>query len=233
MRADHRLAARSFSAVAVDKDVGMRRLVLFVALFLAITAPALGHVEVKPEEVARGAAATLTFSVPNEEDNAATVKIEIAIPSEIAISGVSPGDAPAGWTAAVGTDRVTWSGGKLTGEEEEDFAIHIEALPTGATDELVFKALQTYDNGTVVRWIDETPAGGAEPEHPAPVVKLTGAVTDTTAGKTTPTTETHIATPGVTKSDKSNKAGIALVVALAAFVVTFLAVYALRGRRGR
>ncbi|MER5640982.1 DUF1775 domain-containing protein [Kitasatospora sp. NPDC002227] len=40
---------------------------------------------------------------------------------------------------------------------------------------LVFKALQTYDDGTVVRWIDETRAGQPEPQHPAPVLTLTKA----------------------------------------------------------
>jgi hypothetical protein len=38
---------------------------------------------------------------------------------------------------------------------------------------LEFKAVQTYDNGDVVRWIESTPPGGAEPEHPAPVLTLT------------------------------------------------------------
>jgi periplasmic copper chaperone A len=37
----------------------------------------------------------------------------------------------------------------------------------------VFKALQTYESGEVVRWIEETPPGGEEPEFPAPVLKLT------------------------------------------------------------
>jgi hypothetical protein len=37
---------------------------------------------------------------------------------------------------------------------------------------LVFKAVQTYDNGDVVRWIDTSTPGGAEPDHPAPTVTL-------------------------------------------------------------
>ena len=38
----------------------------------------------------------------------------------------------------------------------------------------MFKALQTYSDGDVVRWIDE-PTAGAEPEHPTPVLTLTAA----------------------------------------------------------
>jgi Domain of unkown function (DUF1775) len=38
-----------------------------------------------------------------------------------------------------------------------------------------FKALQTYSDGDVVQKIEPTMKGGAEPEHPAPVLKLTKA----------------------------------------------------------
>ena len=204
----------------------MKRLLGFVFAFLLVAAPAWAHVEVSPEEAARGSAATLTFSVPNEEDNAATVKIELIIPAELPIATITPGDAPAGWTAAVGTDRVTWSGGKLTGEAEKDFAIQVSALPSGSVNELVFKALPTYDNGDVVRGIDETPPGGAEPEHPAPVLKLTGPVSTsvtTSAPKSTTNTLTH--------PDKTNSRGITLVIVAALVVVGALIAFALRGRR--
>ena len=46
-------------------------------------------------------------------------------------------------------------------------------------DQIVFKALQTYSDGDIVRWIDE-PADGVELEHPAPVLKLTKATGDGT-----------------------------------------------------
>jgi hypothetical protein len=39
----------------------------------------------------------------------------------------------------------------------------------------VLKTLQTYSDGTIVRWIDDTAAGQPEPEHPAPVLTLTAA----------------------------------------------------------
>jgi hypothetical protein len=70
--------------------------------------------------------------------------------------------------------KITWSGGKIPPGSFEDFDVSMGPLPTD-TDELVFKALQTYDNGEVVRWIDTAPEGAPEPEHPAPVVKLTPA----------------------------------------------------------
>ena len=38
-------------------------------------------------------------------------------------------------------------------------------------DSMTFKALQTYDNGEVVRWIDIA-SGSEEPEHPAPTLYI-------------------------------------------------------------
>jgi hypothetical protein len=70
-------------------------------------------------------------------------------------------------------------------------------LPTD-TDQLVFKALQTYDNGEVVRWIDTPAPGAAEPEHPAPVLTLTPADVSVTTATTSGA------------ADPSNRAGVVL-----------------------
>jgi hypothetical protein len=51
-----------------------------------------------------------------------------------------------------------------------------------AKDEIVFKALQTYSDGEIVRWIDTPTAGGGEPEHPAPTLKLAKASTTGSTG---------------------------------------------------
>ena len=37
---------------------------------------------------------------------------------------------------------------------------------------LQFKALQTYSNGEIDRWIEDWPAGAPEPDHPAPVLEV-------------------------------------------------------------
>ena len=39
---------------------------------------------------------------------------------------------------------------------------------------LEFKAIQTYSDGTSVSWIEDTVKGAPAPEHPAPILKLTG-----------------------------------------------------------
>lgn len=43
---------------------------------------------------------------------------------------------------------------------------------------MIFKAIQTYDNKEVVRWIEEPKAGGEEPDSPAPVLALSAASDD-------------------------------------------------------
>ena len=49
----------------------------------------------------------------------------------------------------------------------QDFPISVQ-IPGEAGDTLTFKALQTYDDGEVVRWI-----GAPESEEPAPQVAVT------------------------------------------------------------
>ncbi|HEY0560484.1 MAG TPA: DUF1775 domain-containing protein, partial [Frankiaceae bacterium] len=63
-----------------------------------------------------------------------------------------------------------------------DFPVSVGPLPKVAT--LTFKTLQTYSDGSVVRWIDAPAAAGQpEPPHPAPTLSLTAAGgTATTSG---------------------------------------------------
>jgi hypothetical protein len=79
-----------------------------------------------------------------------------------------------GEEATEAVSRITWAGGRIGPGEFDEFDVSMGPLPDD-TDELVFKALQTYDNGEVVRWIEEPGPGGEEPEFPAPVLRLTAA----------------------------------------------------------
>jgi uncharacterized protein YcnI len=75
--------------------------------------------------------------------------------------------------------KVTWTadGGKIGPGQFQQFPLSLGPLPEDA-DQLVFKAIQTYDNKEVVRWIEEPVEGGEEPEAPAPVLKLSAAGDD-------------------------------------------------------
>ena len=162
------------------------------ALILAVAGPASAHVTVNPGTATKGGYAAVVFRVPNETDTASTTKLEINLPTDTPIASVSLKPL-AGWTAApvktklpqpVKTDdgevteaitKITWTataGSEIKPGQYQEFGVSLGPLPDA--DQVVFKALQTYSDGTVVRWIDE-PTAGAEPESPAPVLKLTAA----------------------------------------------------------
>ncbi|MFF5012644.1 YcnI family protein [Streptomyces sp. NPDC001165] len=170
---------------------------LTAAGVLATAGVASAHVTVHPESYAKGATdGLLTFRVPNEEDSASTTKVQVFLPTDHPVLGVlvHPQD---GWTAKVTTTKlktpvktddgtiteavsaITWTGGKIGAGQYEDFDVAFGQLPDDS-DQLTFKTLQTYSDGKVARWIEE-PAGGDEPENPAPVLKLTAGGEKTTS----------------------------------------------------
>jgi uncharacterized protein YcnI len=141
--------------------------------------PAFAHVEIERDgEVSANGVVAATLHVPNEETAAGTTKIELVFPAAPKLKTAEP-EAVNGWTATVQKNAagevtaITWTGGPLTGEDEVALPVSIGDVPEGI-DAVDFKALQTYDDGTVVRWIEPTPAGGEEPEHPAPVLTVRG-----------------------------------------------------------
>lgn len=163
---------------------------LVVGALVLLSTPASAHVGIDPEEAPKGGFATVSFNVPNERDDAGTTQLEIEFPADHPIPFVSVKPKP-GWTVNVektplaepvegegeeiteAVSRITWTGGRIGPGEFDEFDVSMGPLPDDA-DELVFKVLQTYEDGEVVRWIEETPPGGEEPEFPAPVLKLTG-----------------------------------------------------------
>ncbi|MGG2464797.1 DUF1775 domain-containing protein [Streptomyces sp. RGM 3693] len=84
--------------------------------------------------------------------------------------------------------EIIWTGGKIDPRNYQDFTVAFGQLLTGAS-QLAFKALQTYSDGKIVRWIEAKRPGQPEPENPAPTLKLTAAAPDDapTAAPKTPT----------------------------------------------
>jgi uncharacterized protein YcnI len=172
-------------------------LVVLAALAVGAVAlaalPAGAHVTVHPDTAPKGGYQILSFSVPNEEPDANTVKLEVQLPTKSPIPSVSVQPMP-GWTIdvqkttlakPVNTDdgqvtqavsTITWTAtaGGLTPGQFDLFTISAGPLPTN-TNKLTFKAIQTYSNGDTVNWIQQTVKGTPEPEHPAPTLKLTKA----------------------------------------------------------
>ncbi|MGK5442241.1 YcnI family copper-binding membrane protein [Micromonospora sp. URMC 105] len=160
---------------------------------LGFAGPASAHVTVNPKEATQGSYGRFAFRVPNESDTASTTKVEVVLPENAPVGSVSTMPVP-GWTVAVekrkvdppievhgsqlteAVSKLTWT---ATGDaavkpgQFQEFPVSMGPLPQ--VDRMVFKSLQTYSDGNVVRWIEEPTPGGEEPEHPAPVLTLTAA----------------------------------------------------------
>ncbi|MFI5567958.1 YcnI family protein [Streptomyces sp. NPDC051740] len=164
---------------------------------LAVSTPSFAHVSVQPEgEAAKGGYAVVDFKVPNERDNASTTKLEVTFPTDHPLASVMPQPVE-GWDVKVTTSKldkplemhgkkideavskVTWTaeGDGIEPGFFQKFPVSVGTLPEDA-DELVFKALQTYSNKEVVRWIEVPQEGQEEPEYPAPVLTLSEASED-------------------------------------------------------
>jgi uncharacterized protein len=193
---------------------------LFAALALVFAGGASAHVVITPNEAAAGGYATLAFQVPNERDDAQTTKLEVQFPTDHPIASVRVEPVP-GWTADVQTSKlatpikdddgeiteavstITWTGGSIGVNEFQRFPISVGPLPTGV-DQLQFKALQTYSDGEVVRWIDAPTTDGSEPEHPAPTLTLTASGSGG-HGATTTTATSSSSSGGQSVADSSDR----------------------------
>jgi uncharacterized protein YcnI len=156
---------------------------------LAVPAAAQAHVTLQPKTAQAGSFTVLDVRVPNERDKASTVKVDVQFPAGFASVSYQP---VPGWTVKVikkklatpvqtddgpiteGVSRMIWTGsrkgsGKLGLGQFMDFPISVQ-VPGKAGDILTFKALQTYSNGEIVRWI-----GAPSADLPAPQVKVTAA----------------------------------------------------------
>ncbi|MCV7223272.1 YcnI family protein [Mycolicibacterium elephantis] len=142
----------------------------------AAAGAASAHVHAETDHAAPGSTAIVTFRVPGESDTGAlTTELSVELPDVTSVRT----EAMPGWTArldrdvAAGTVRsVTWTAEPGTGISSDQFALfRISAkLPDG--DSVSFPTIQTYSDGTVVRWDQPPVPDGAEPEYPVPVLEL-------------------------------------------------------------
>jgi uncharacterized protein YcnI len=202
-------------------------------LLLAVAGPALAHVTTDPDSAPKGGEITLGFRVPNEETSATTTRVEFDFPSDHPLLGVDPQAEP-GWTDTIVTrtlnppiqtddgpvteavSQVVWTGGAIAPGHFSEFHVLVQQLPKDA-DQVVFKAVQTYSNGDVVRWIDPVVPGQPGPDHPTPILTLTAAVQGS-----------H----GATKSSVTTARTLAIVALVVAALGLALAALAVMRRPG-
>jgi uncharacterized protein len=210
---------------------------------LALPSAAAAHVTLHPNNVPAGGFAVLDVRVPNEMDNANTTKIQLQLPD---------GFADASWQAVPGwkvivkhqklaqpiqTDdgpvneevkEITWQSSKgIPPGAFQSFPLSV-AMPDKAGTPLTFKALQTYSNGKIVRWI-----GGPGSDTPAPVVHVTtsgGVIQDSTAeGGALPKTNSAPPAESNQPAAQSSSSGASKGLAITALVVGILGLLAALG----
>ncbi|PZF82706.1 YcnI family copper-binding membrane protein [Jiangella anatolica] len=161
-----------------------------VALGVVLAAGAAAHVTIRPDVDTAGSYAKITVRVPNESDTAGTIQVRLDLPADTPIPSVRV-QPHAGWTAELtmttfpepvqvgdrtleeAVTSVTWTadaGVRIGPGEFDEFAISVGPLPEAGT--YFLPATQTYDDGEVVEWAEETVEGEEEPEHPAPVLEV-------------------------------------------------------------
>jgi uncharacterized protein len=244
----------SSAAVAAHTDIDCeeriqmkaKSLAPAVLLALALFAPAAAqaHVTLQPNEAPAGAYTVLDVRVPNETDSADTTKVAVQLPE--GFGDVSYQAVP-GWQVKVvhdklkkpiqtddgpvteGVSEVIFSGGKLPPGEFQDFPLSVQ-IPGRAGEELTFKAVQTYDDGEVVRWI-----GAPETEHPAPQVLVTSPEEEGAAANTADTAEgsASASTSESSSSGGSDDKGLAIAALVVAVIALLIAGAAVVGSRRR
>jgi uncharacterized protein YcnI len=215
---------------AVRRRVGTVAAVAAAGVLL-LAGPASAHVTVQPSTAVKGASdQTFSFRVPNEKDNASTIELQVYFPTATPIASVLVAPTP-GWTASItsvklatpiqtddgaitnAVSEITWTGGKIAPGYYQDFTVDMGQLPS-TTGSLAFKALQTYSDGTVVRWIQNEVPGQPEPANPAPVLTLTDAAPSSAPAPAKPSTTA--AAPAASTSDTTARVlgGIGVLVGL-------------------
>jgi periplasmic copper chaperone A len=216
-----------------------------VAVLTLGVGTASAHVTVSSPDAAPGGFGELTFRTPSESDTARTTSLRVQLPADTPFAFVSVKPVP-GWSATTTTSQlpspveaegttiteavteVTWTadpGGGLAPGEYQSFSISAGPLPEGV-DSLVLPALQGYDDGSTVAWVEPTVEGQPEPEHPAPALSLTTPAAD--AG-----TPAAPAPAAATEEGASALSVTALAVGIAGLLAGVAGIVLARGARRR
>lgn len=203
-------------------------------LVLGAAGVASAHVTAhSPDTLTKGGFAEIVFRVPDEEATAHTTRIEVDFSATAPVpdAQLKPVD---GWTATVtmmnlpkpvntnnetlttAVKSITWAAPKGQGiapGQFQEFPIVVEGLPD--TDTMVMPAVQTYDNGDVVRWNQLTVAGKAEPDHPAPHLAL--AASSDVAAPVADTAQVNPTAAGASDGTARWLGGVGIVIAAVAF----------------
>ena len=200
---------------------------------------ASAHVTVSSTDAYPGGFGKVVFSIPNESDTASTTRVRIQIPDKTPLASLAIEPVP-GWTVTTTTeqlakplttddgDTVTSAvsvvdfaagpGGGIAPGQFQEFSLSGGPFPDSRT--MVFNVVQTYSDGTEAAWIEPTVEGQAEPQHPAPVLTLSGS--PSAASPASSGSHDHGSTAAT--GDGSGPVSLALFLAILALVVALAGV---------
>jgi periplasmic copper chaperone A len=179
---------------AIPDDHSRRRhrrypaiVVAAVALALVVPAVAQAHISLHPNVVPAGSYATLNVRMPGEQANAHVTELDMLLPSGFTSVDYQP---VPGWTVSEKLTKLAkpiqsddgpisdeisqiiwkWTGplGKISDGQFLQFPLSIAIPDNDAGKSLRFKAVQSYSNGQVVRWIQP----GLDDQNPAPTINV-------------------------------------------------------------
>ncbi|MCH6267824.1 YcnI family protein [Neobacillus citreus] len=149
----------------------MKKLLTFVVTIIGtislFAGAASAHVTVQPSETSQGKYEVFTVKVPSENEQVPTTKIEVKIPDDVDVTRFEP---KPGWKYDVQKDAsgkitsVTWTA-EGEGLSPTEFAMFNMSGKVGdKAEKIVWKAYQTYQDGSVVEWV-----GAEDADKPASV----------------------------------------------------------------
>lgn len=209
-------------------DLEMKKLlILLVSMIGALSlfaGAASAHVTVQPKETSQGKYEMFTVKVPSEKSDVTTTKIKVDIPEDVNITRFEP---KPGWTYEIQTDdtgkitSVTWTteGEGLLATEFGQF--NMNGKVGDEATEIIWKAAQTYSDGSVVEW-----AGAEDAEYPSSVT-LVNPADPSADGHGASATDKHAATEekateSGTENSGSNTPLILSIVALIAGLISLV-----------
>lgn len=138
---------------------------------VAVSIPASAHVTVRPAEAVTAGYQTFTVSVPNERE-VSTTGIKVVIPENVL--GATPTQ-KANWSIAIEkqgegdssrVSSISWTGGEITEGTRDEFTFSAKVPDTEG--DLRWNAYQTYADGVIVSWDQQSEGGHGTDENKGP-----------------------------------------------------------------
>lgn len=213
----------------------MKKLLTFtISVLGAITlfaGAASAHVNVQPQETSQGKYEVFTVRVPSENEEVQTTKVQVKFSEEVNITRFEP---KPGWTYEVQKDdtgkitSVTWTteGKGLSSTEFGQF--NMQGKVADDAKEIIWKAYQTYSDGSVVEWV-----GAPDADKPASVTVVNpadGSSDHGHGGTTADTPKDHVAADD--HADDAEASNVPLYLSIVALIAGLLALVISLRKRG-